>query len=135
MLTQEEHVEIHALRKRGWSYSAIARRAGLSRNTVKAYLRDGRRPGERRRAVEDRFERYQEYVAQRLGGRSARLGQRAVRRGQGAGVRAELRHVRPGGAPAKAAAAPRGVFEPARARAHDRDRARAGRGDPMWKAT
>ena len=41
MLTQEEHVEIHALRKRGWSYSAIARHAGLSRNTVKAYVRDG----------------------------------------------------------------------------------------------
>jgi transposase len=67
MLTQEEHVEIHALRKRGWSYSAIARHAGLSRNTVKAYLRDGRRPGERQRTVEDKFERYQEYVAKRLG--------------------------------------------------------------------
>jgi transposase len=66
MLTQEEDVEIHALRKRGWSYSAIARHAGLSRNTVKAYLREGRRPGERRRTVEDRFEPYQRYVAQRL---------------------------------------------------------------------
>ncbi len=66
MLTQEEDVEIHALRKRGWSYSAIARHAGLSRNTVKAYLRDGRRPGERRRAVEDHFERYQAYVTERL---------------------------------------------------------------------
>ena len=66
MLTQEEHVEIHALRNRGWSYSAIARHAGLSRNTVKAYLRDGRRPGERRRTVEDRFARYQAYVAKRL---------------------------------------------------------------------
>jgi len=66
MLTQEENVEIHALRKRGWSYSAIARHAGLSRNTVKAYLREGRRPGERRRTVEDRFERYQAYAAQRL---------------------------------------------------------------------
>lgn len=66
MLTREADVEIHALRKRGWSYSAIARHAGLSRNTVKAYLRDGRRPGERRRAVEDRFERYQAYVAERL---------------------------------------------------------------------
>ncbi len=66
MLTQEEHVEIHALRKRGWSYSAIARHAGLSRNTVEAYLRDGRRPGERRRAVEDHFERYQAYVTERL---------------------------------------------------------------------
>lgn len=63
MLIQEEDVEIHALRKRGWSYSAIARHTGLSRNTVKAYVRDGRRPGERRRAVEDRFQPYQAYVA------------------------------------------------------------------------
>ncbi len=66
MLIQEEDVEIHALRKRGWSYSAIARHTGLSRNTVKAYVRDGRRPGERRRAVEDRFQPYQAYVAERL---------------------------------------------------------------------
>lgn len=66
MLTQEEHLEVHALRKRGWSYSAIARHLDISRNTVKAYLRDGRQPGERRRPIEDPFERYQEYVAERL---------------------------------------------------------------------
>jgi transposase len=66
MLTQEEHVEIHALGRRGWSYSAIARHLGISRNTVKAYLRDGRQPGERRRSIEDPFKRYQEYAAERL---------------------------------------------------------------------
>src|SRR5215472_8690850 len=43
------------------------------------------------------------------GPRPARVGQRPVRRGSGAGVRAELRHVRPGGAAAEAAAAMRGA--------------------------
>ena len=55
MLTQEEHVEVHALRRRGWSYSAIARHLGISRNTVKAYLRDGRQPGAAPRGVLDRY--------------------------------------------------------------------------------
>jgi transposase len=66
MLTQEEHVEIQALGKRRWSYSAIARHLGIARNTVKAYLREGRRPGERRRLVPDPFERIEEYVRERL---------------------------------------------------------------------
>ena len=44
MLAQEEHVEVHALRKRGWSISAIARHVGRDRKTVRAHLlgeRDG----------------------------------------------------------------------------------------------
>lgn len=51
MLTQEDDVEIHALRKKGWSISAIARHTGRDRKTVRAYLegRGGRdtRPQER----------------------------------------------------------------------------------------
>jgi transposase len=66
MLTQEEHVEISALRKRGWSISAIARHLGASRNTVRAYLSGGRRPGERQRPTPDLFEPYAEYVSIRL---------------------------------------------------------------------
>ena len=66
MLTQEEYVEIQALRKRRWSYSAIARHLGIARNTVKAYLRDGRQSGERRRLVADPFEGIEEYVRERL---------------------------------------------------------------------
>lgn len=66
MLTQEEDVEIQALRKRGWTYSAIARHVGVSRNTVKAYLRDGREPGQRRRSTPDQFGRIEEYVRERL---------------------------------------------------------------------
>jgi hypothetical protein len=34
MLTQEDDVDIHALRKRGWSISAIARHVGRDRETV-----------------------------------------------------------------------------------------------------
>ena len=38
MLTQEDDVEIHALARRGWSVSAIARHAGRDRKTVRKYL-------------------------------------------------------------------------------------------------
>jgi IS30 family transposase len=35
MLTQGESVEVHALRERGWSVSAIARHLGRDRKTVR----------------------------------------------------------------------------------------------------
>jgi transposase len=38
MLTQEDDVEIHALKRRGWSVSAIARHTGRDRKTVRKYL-------------------------------------------------------------------------------------------------
>jgi transposase len=38
MLTWEDDVEIHALARRGWSVSAIARHAGRDRKTVREYL-------------------------------------------------------------------------------------------------
>jgi transposase len=38
MLTQEDDVEIHALARRGWSVSAIARHAGRDRKTIAKYL-------------------------------------------------------------------------------------------------
>jgi DNA-binding NarL/FixJ family response regulator len=38
MLTQGEDVEADALKKRGWSTSAIARHLGRDRGTVRAYL-------------------------------------------------------------------------------------------------
>ena len=38
MLTQEDDVEIHALARRGWSKSAIARHTGRDRKTVRKYL-------------------------------------------------------------------------------------------------
>ena len=66
MLTQEEDVEIHALRKQGWSISAIARHTGRDRKTVRAYLTGDRQAGVRVSAVEDGFDRVEPYVRQRL---------------------------------------------------------------------
>lgn len=66
MLPQEEFVEIHALRKRGWSISAIARHLGRDRKTVRAHLRGARRVSRRRRSGPDRFEQFEPYVRQRL---------------------------------------------------------------------
>ena len=47
MLTQEDDVDAHALRKRGWSISAIARHLGHDRKTIRAYLNDERVAGVR----------------------------------------------------------------------------------------
>ena len=49
MLTHGEDVEIHALRKRGWSYESIGRHIGRDWRTVKAYIEGNREPGTRRR--------------------------------------------------------------------------------------
>ena len=51
MITQGEDVEIHALKKQGWSISAIARHTGRDRKTVRAYLNGDRRVGVRARAA------------------------------------------------------------------------------------
>ena len=61
MLTQGESVEAHALRKRGWSVSAIARHLDRDRKTVRAYLDGTREPGKRTPAGPDRFGRFAEY--------------------------------------------------------------------------
>lgn len=66
MLTQEEDVEASALRRRGWSISAIARHLGRDRKTIRAYLAGARRPGQRRPAGPDRFAPYEPYVSERL---------------------------------------------------------------------
>lgn len=47
MLTEEDDVEIHALFKRGWSISAIARHTGRDRKTVRVHLQ-GKKPGRER---------------------------------------------------------------------------------------
>lgn len=66
MLTQEEDVEIHALKERGWSIAAIARHVGRDPKTVRAYLNGEREPGVRRRSEVDPFDRFEAYVAKRL---------------------------------------------------------------------
>jgi transposase len=65
MLTWGDDVEVHALRSRGWSISAIARHTGRDRKTVRAYLNGDRVPGVRARAV-DPFASFLDYVTARL---------------------------------------------------------------------
>jgi transposase len=65
MFTRGEDVEVHALRKRGWSYVAIGRHIGCDWRTVKAYL-EGREPGVRRRAEPDPLERFVPYLKARF---------------------------------------------------------------------
>ncbi len=68
MLTPEEDMEIAALKKRGWSISAIARHTGRDRKTVRAHLNGEREAGVRRRpdGDDDPFDRFEPYVRQRL---------------------------------------------------------------------
>ncbi len=66
MITQGEDVEIHALKRQGWSISSIARHVGLDRKTVRAYLSGERRAGVRESGVVDPFDVVEPYVRQRL---------------------------------------------------------------------
>lgn len=66
MLTQGEDVEAHALRKRGWSISAIARHLNRDRKTIAAYLSGSRVPGQRRSARIDPFAEFADYCRIRL---------------------------------------------------------------------
>ena len=65
MITWGDDVEVHALRKQGWTISAIARHVGRDRKTVRAYLNGERKPGVRQR-TSDRFAPFVEYVTARL---------------------------------------------------------------------
>lgn len=66
MLTQEDDLEMHALRKRGWTIAAIARHTGRDRKTVRDYLSGKRTPGVRARPGPDPFEPFVDYVTARL---------------------------------------------------------------------
>jgi transposase len=68
MLSWESNVEVHALRRQGWSISAIARHVGATRLTVRRYLSGQRVPGQRANSVADPFEEYVEYCRLRLAG-------------------------------------------------------------------
>jgi transposase len=66
VLSREEDVEAHALRKQGWSISRIAAHLGRDRKTIRAYLAGERTPGERARAAPDVFEPFADYCRIRL---------------------------------------------------------------------
>ena len=66
MLTWEDDLEVHALRKRGWTITAIAKHTGFDRKTVRKYLAGGGRPGVRARPGPDPFEPFVDYVTARL---------------------------------------------------------------------
>jgi hypothetical protein len=66
MLTREDDIDVHALRRQGWTISAIARHLGRDRKTIRAYLL-GRQAGVRApRSLLDPFEVFAPYCAQRL---------------------------------------------------------------------
>src|SRR5450759_5499156 len=67
MLTREDDIDVHALRRQGWTISAIGRHLGRDRKTIRAYLA-GREAGVRApRSLLDLFEVFAPYCAQRLG--------------------------------------------------------------------
>lgn len=63
MLTEEDDVEIHALARRGWSVSAIARHTGRDRKTVRKYLAA---PAASREPAVSCLEPLRDYLAARL---------------------------------------------------------------------
>ena len=65
MLTREDDIDAHALRRQGWTISAIARHLGKDRKTIRAYL-SGREAGVRARSWPDPFDRFAAYCAVRL---------------------------------------------------------------------
>jgi len=65
MLTEEDDVEIHALKARGWSVSAIGRHTGRDRKTIRKYLAGGG-AGQDRRPAASCVEPYRDYIAARF---------------------------------------------------------------------
>ena len=65
MLTREDDIDVHALRRQGWTIFAIARHLGRDRKTIRAYL-CGRAAGVRATSWADPFDRFGGYCAQRL---------------------------------------------------------------------
>src|SRR5665811_1003843 len=67
MLTREDDIDVHALRRQGWTISAIARHLGRDRKTIRGYLAGERQAGVRApRRLVDSFEAFAPYCAQRL---------------------------------------------------------------------
>jgi len=65
MLTREDDIDVHALRRQGWTISAIARHLGRDRKTIRGYL-NGRQAGVRAPAGPDLFDPFVDYCRARL---------------------------------------------------------------------
>ncbi len=66
MLTREDDVDAHALRRQGWTISAIARHLGHDRRTIRDYLNGKRVAGERAAGTDDPLGPFVAYLRQRL---------------------------------------------------------------------
>ena len=66
MFSRSEDVEVHALFKRGWSISAIARHLERDRKTVRSYLNGERQAGVRRSSAPDPLAPFVGYVTARF---------------------------------------------------------------------
>src|SRR5271155_2801134 len=67
MFSRSDDVEAHALKKRGWSISAIARHLDRDRKTVRSYLNGEREPGVRSRPeTPDPLADYEKYLVARF---------------------------------------------------------------------
>ena len=67
MLGQEGYVEIHVMHRQGMSIKAIGRELGVSRNTVRKYLRAAQVPTSARRAAKPtKLDDYRSYLKSRV---------------------------------------------------------------------
>lgn len=66
MLTQEDDVDAHALRRQGWTISAIARHLNHDRKTIRSYLEGSRSAGERVSSTPDPLEPFLVYLRARF---------------------------------------------------------------------
>ncbi len=67
MLSKGEDVEIHALKRRGFSIMDISRHLGRDPKTIRRYLSGEQVPGQRKRATADPIEPYKDYLLARFG--------------------------------------------------------------------
>jgi hypothetical protein len=98
MLTREDDIDAHALRKRGWKITAIANHLGRDRKTIRGYLNGDRVAGQRARSGPDSFEPFVAYCSARLAASASWLGPATLSSGQAQQVAGQALGVALGGA-------------------------------------
>ena len=66
MLTREDDVDAHALRRQGWTITAIAKHLGHDRKTIRSYLAGDRVAGQRASSHPDPLGPFLAYATRRL---------------------------------------------------------------------